>query len=224
MSTRLERLEQQPAPTSDDTNFFGAPTSDGTSSVELEELSERLEERTNRQLRQTLIFKGIHELENEKTWADTKAHLATNISQCVGVTQTFALQMLNRVHRGRPNPRNARQRVIYANLYSWEICGKLVHDFRRLNIEGKSQIRVEYKYGPRTSYRRNQALLKRKELKEMGDIISGYVAYPARLYVKRPGRSRTDPYEEYQDFSKVKVPSKTSHPRVSYTNDLEETH
>ena len=210
LNSRLVTLEQQTA--------F---TTTVTESTELEELSERLEERTNRQLRQTLIFKNVHEPQYEKTWADTKQNLATNISQCVGVTQNFALQMLNRVHRGRPNPRKQQQRDIYANLYSWEICEKLVADFRKLNIEGKTDIRVEFKYGPRTTYRRNQALLRRKELKEMGDIMSGYVAYPARLMIKRPGRSKTDPYEEYEDFSKIKMPPKAS--RVASTNELEGT-
>lgn len=177
-----------------------------------------MEERTNRQLRQTLVFKGIDEIPHEK-WADTKKLLGDTISECVGVTQLFGVQMLNRVHRGRPNPNKHNQRDIYANLYSWEVCEKLVEDFRQLNIQGHSYIRVEYKYGPWTTYRRNQALLRRKELKEAGDIMSGFVAYPARLMIKRPGRSRTDPYELYEDFSKIKVPPKTPRPTVLVAPD-----
>ena len=54
-----------------------------------------------------------------------------------------------------------------------------------------------------TSFRRNAALLKRKELKEAGEIISGYLKYPARLMIKKPGTSRDQPYEQYEDFSKL---------------------
>ena len=45
--------------------------------------------------------------------------------------------------------------------------------------------------------------MKRKSLKTSGEIISGYIAYPARLMVKRPGASRNDNYILYEDFSKI---------------------
>ena len=173
------------------------------SSEEIEALSERVEERTNRQLRQTLIFKGIPE-KDEKTWADTKCVLAQTIASSVGTTENNAYQVLNRVHRGRPNPQKGNQRDIYANIHNWEHCEKLVEDFRKLNISGHSNIRCEFKYGPRTTWRRNEALTRRKELKAAGTIMSGYVAYPARLMIKRPGAKKGDKYVQLEDFSKVK--------------------
>ena len=45
----------------------------------VQEMQETIEERTNRQLRETLIFKNIPE-EPKETWEKTKALLATNIS------------------------------------------------------------------------------------------------------------------------------------------------
>ena len=174
------------------------------SSSEIEELSERVEERTNRQLRQTLIFKGIPEGPNEKNWADTRTLLAKTIATSVNTHEEYAIAMLNRVHRGRPNPRKQGKRDIYANLYHWDQCELLLQDFRKLNINGQSSVRVEYKYGPRTTWRRNQALIRRKELKESGEIVSGYVAYPARLMVKRPGTGKNEKYVEFEDFSKLK--------------------
>ena len=173
------------------------------SQKEIDELSERVEECTNRQLRQTLIIKGVPETREEQTWADTKRVLASTIATNVHTSEDNVYHhVLNRVHRGRPNPRKT-VRDIYANVYQWEHCERLVEDFRKLNISGQTNIQVEYKYGPRTTWRRNQALMKRKHLKTSGEIMSGYVAYPARLYVKRPGATREDKYVMIQDFSKL---------------------
>ena len=49
---------------------------------ELDRVKERLEERTNRQLHQTLVIKGVKELPKE-TWEQTKQLLALMISQTV---------------------------------------------------------------------------------------------------------------------------------------------
>ena len=174
-------------------------------SKKVQEIEERLEERTNRQLRQTLIIRGIQEVPNE-TWDDTKDLVAKAISKNTDVSFQEATNMLNRVHRGRPNPKNKNQpRPIYMALHKWEDCEFIVDEFRDLNINRRSTIRVEYMYGPLTSIRRNAALLKRKTLKDEGSIISGYLQFPAKLFVKRRGANRDDPYEFYHDYSNLKV-------------------
>ena len=173
---------------------------------EIDEVKERLEERTNRQLRQTLVIKGVRELPNKgpkgETWEETKQLLASTIAKNVKTSYDNAYKMLNRVHRSRPtaNPNKRGQRDIFANLFSWDHCDKLVEDFRLLNVRGHSNIHVEFKYGPLTTNRRIQAMGKRKLLKTAGEIISGYVAYPARLMVKAAGSSN---YHMIEDFSRV---------------------
>ena len=166
---------------------------------EIEKVKERVEERTNRQLRQTLVIKGVPEQPKE-TWEQTKQLLAHTIAENVQTTYTSAYQLLNRVHRSAPsdNPNKRGQRDIYANIYSWDHCTRLVDDFRHLNVRGQSNIHVEFKYGPLTTNRRIQAMGRRKELKAAGHIISGYVAYPARLMVKATG---TTTYRMIEDFS-----------------------
>ena len=116
---------------------------------EINDINEWVEERTNRQLRQTLIIKGVPEAPEEQTWDDTKRVLAQTIASNVNTTEHNVFHhVLNRVHRGRANPRKSI-RDIYANLYQWEHCEKLVEDFRLLNISGKTNIKLEFKYGPR---------------------------------------------------------------------------
>ena len=49
------------------------------------------------------------------------------------------------------------------------------------------KISVDQKYGPLTTQRRRKALEKRKELKENGNISSGFIDFPAKLMVNYPG-------------------------------------
>ena len=171
---------------------------------QLKAVEERLEERTNRSLRQTLVFKGIREKNNE-TWEDTQNIVAQQISKNLGVSSQVADDMLNRVHRGRPseNPQDKNKpRPIYANMYKWQDCEEIIDVFRSLNIKGKSSVRAGYLYGPRTTIRRNLALMERKKLREAGTIISGYISYPARLMGKIPGREN---YILIKDFSTEEV-------------------
>ena len=116
--------------------------------------------------------------------------------------------MLNRVHRARrsddPNHRDQPRRI-FAALFKWEDCEELVDGFRELNIKGKSSIRINYMYGPKTTIRRNMALLKRKELKQAGIIQSAYISFPARLMGKKFGARKEDEYELIQDFSNEEV-------------------
>ena len=98
------------------------PVSSPSIAKSVEELEERIEERTNRQLRQTLVIKGIREQNNE-TWDDTKRILAKTISTNVrDISFSTAEDMLNRVHRSKPThkPEKKKQRDIYASLFSWE--------------------------------------------------------------------------------------------------------
>ena len=176
-------------------------------SQKLKDVEERLEERTNRQLRQTLVFRGVRETNNE-SWEDTFDIITKIISKNLGISTRSAESMFNRVHRGKPT-RNGdinSPRPIYAAMFKWHDCENIIDEFRGLNISKKSSIRVNYMFGPLTSARRNLALLERKKLKESGVIISGYLSYPAQLFGKIPG---SDEYKLIRDFSKDEVILKT---------------
>ena len=88
-------------------------------------------------------------------------------------------------------------------MYDWKDCEYLIKKFRENNIANKnSTIYCEYKFGPLTTRRRNLALAERKKLKAEGEILGGYVAYPARLMVKTTAKSN---YFMIKDFSSAKV-------------------
>ena len=182
-------------------------------------LEERIEDRTNRQLRKTLVFRGIPEQPSTATdgaetathktesWQETKDLLADQISEICALPKPDAAAMLERAHRSAPNPRykGTAPRPIYVALFDWNQSQLCIEKFRQHNITNKnSKISCEQKYGPITTQRRNQAMMMRKELKDSGEIVAGYVAFPARLMAKTSHREGAK-YTMVRDFSREPV-------------------
>ena len=182
-------------------------------------LEERIEDRTNRQLRKTLVFRGIPEQPSTATdgaetathktesWQETKDLLADQISEICALPKPDAAAMLERAHRSAPNPRykGTASRPIYVALFDWNQSQLCIEKFRQHNITNKnSKISCEQKYGPITTQRRNQAMMMRKELKDSGEIVAGYVAFPARLMAKTSHREGSK-YTMVRDFSREPV-------------------
>ena len=189
-----------------------------TSAETIKALENKLEDNVNRQCRKTLIIKGIKEKPNE-TWDTTEQLVARKISEASNgdTSQDSALRMIERAHRSRPNKFKKGCRDIYAALYDWKDAEYVLKSFTAKNISDKSfKVFCEQKYGPLTTARRNQALIARKALKASGEIISGYVAYPAKLMVKYPGQKKDDKFSVHEDFSNIDI----SQEKVS-VNDAE---
>ena len=66
---------------------------------------------------------------------------------------------------------------------------------------------IDQRYGPDTTYRRNQAMIERKELLKNKVIVSGHLKYPAQLVVKN---NKSEPYKIHKDYSKIPVPDEVS--------------
>ena len=172
------------------------------------DLEELIEERTNRQLRKTLVFHGISSEDDNnskyESWKDTEVLVRKTISKvlCIPYEKT---DMIERCHRGArsSNYKGNLPNPIYAAIYDWKDCELILEKFREHNMTNRdSPLRAEYKYGPLTTKRRSLALNERRTLKQNGAIISGYVAYPARLMVKTEPAGK---YSVYKDFSRTKI-------------------
>ena len=164
------------------------------------EIEDRIEDRTNRQLRNTLTFKGIADDPNE-TWAQTENKLVDSFKKA-GVPASNAANMIERAHRGRPNKEKSGPRPIYARFFSWK-DSEQIKKLKLKNIANDSNVYVDQKYGPMTTKRRNLALLERKNLKAEGTIIQGYLKFPAQLWVKYTNLDER--YVKHMDFSKNDV-------------------
>ena len=164
------------------------------------QLEELVEERTNRQLRKTLVIKGISESEQEKTWYDVETRLSHVISETLDISPDTARGLIDRCHRGG-NPQYYKSinkpRPIFAAMHSWKVCEDLLWKARK-----KKNCVIDYKFGPITTRRRNLALKKRRELINNGTVTQAHVAYPARLMGKSKNEKK---YRLLEDFSKVNV-------------------
>jgi len=187
-------------------------------------LEEKIESRTNRQLRKTLVFKGIPEKtsppktsgskrtgENKQktgeSWDDTRKLLADKIANICVMRKEDASRIIERCHRSNnsKNYKGTGPRPIFAAFFDWNDSEWVKSEFRKNNINDPScRTYAEQKFGPFTTMRRSQALLLRKKLKEEGTIVSGYVSFPAKLMVKKPGGEN---YYLEKDFSQLPVNS-----------------
>lgn len=167
----------------------------------LDAIEERIEERTNRQMRKTLVFRGIKESAQEKTWEQTDKLLASTIGKALDVNDDDAAAMIDRCHRGGNKTfyqREGRTRPVYAAMMCWKDCEEIIKRFRT----NSTNVYCDYKYGPRTTIRRNLALKRRSELKANGTLDKAYIQFPARLM----GKKHDEPnYQMIEDFSHTAV-------------------
>ena len=170
------------------------------------DLEERVEDRTNRQLRKTLVITGVKESDKE-SWSDTKKLVAKTISTNLNLDYYDAYDMLERVHRSAPTKlaNKIGRRDIYASIHDWNDCEFLTSEFRQANRKNRNlNIHVNCKYGPLTTRRRNEALKVRRELLNDNKITQGYISFPAKLLVKYSNDADAK-FDVYNDFSKLSI-------------------
>ena len=170
------------------------------------QLETRVEDRTNRQLRQTIVVKGLPEKKNE-TWTDTRNILAKYVSKSYNMEFKTAYGMLERVHRGggdgHDNKKKGR-RDIYALCSHWDDSELLVWGSfaANRNKPKKDKVFIDYKYGPHTTLRRGEALKRRKEILEQKLYRNAFIKFPAVLMARKDGE---DNYSKIEDFSNMDV-------------------
>lgn len=170
----------------------------------VKKLSEVCEERTNRQLRETLVFRNVPETVENESYGQTKELLAQLISENCDLEFDDVIREIKRAHR-ESNRRNGEEhyrkgkRHIFAAFHSWDLCQKIIETFRLKCIRNPEFIiAADQKYGPLTTRRRSLALKTRKELKQNGVIAGGYIDFPAKLMVNYDGQVDNDRKKVYR--------------------------
>ena len=107
--------------------------------------------------------------------------------------------MIERAHRSKSKNNFQGPRFIYASIDDWRNSEYIKEIFANRNSTLKN-VYCEQKYGPLTSWRRSQAMKKRRELLDNKLIEKGYVNFPAILMVLKPGNKI---YELEMDYSKI---------------------
>lgn len=170
------------------------------------QLIEKVEDCKNRQMRKTLIFKGVPELANE-SWDKTERLLAEKIAEASNnkISKEDALTSIERAHRsGAPNNAKKGKRDIISAFYDWRDSEDIKSWFSKKNSRDATlKVYCEQKFAPTTTSRRNLALLERKTLKAEKTIAMGFITYPAKLMVKYNAKDKN--YTLHADFSTMPV-------------------
>ena len=181
-----------------------------TQTIQINVLQRRLEDQTNRSSRKSLVIRGIPEGADEKTWDDTREVVAAKLADILGQQASDISDKIERIHRGRPiRAGKEGPRVVHALFYDWNDSEKLKKDFFKLGRRNQN-VYIDQKYGPDTDFRRNKAKECRRRLIEDGTAVKAYVAYPAKLMVKRSAAEKH--YSMFEDFSQIPVPIKPPNP------------
>lgn len=95
------------------------------------QLTEVVEDCTNRQLRETLVFKNIPEEGSDESYKQTKELLATVIStHCSEISYEVAFSQIKRAHRERKRSEGQDfpegKRLIYAAFHGCDICQTII--------------------------------------------------------------------------------------------------
>ena len=115
------------------------------------------------------------------------------------IDQGIVIKKIERARRAKEY-RPGRNLSIIGKFTDWNFSEEVKTSFIKAEKDGnhRTPIFVSQMYSPALTTRRNQAMKKRKELREEDQGIRTYVKYPAVLMVKRPGEAAYTPCAEYQ--------------------------
>ena len=164
---------------------------------QIKALEDQIEDLTNRNMRNSIIIRGIAEDDKNETWETTKTKVAEFFQSLHNEDTNTTKLRIERAHRGG-NSKNNQPRTIFARLYCSEDV-KMYHELtRKENVSNRNYpYKVDFHYSEKVNVRRNEALKKRRELLIDKTITAGYVNFPAKLMVKLKGSTG---YTYYQEF------------------------
>ena len=172
-----------------------ATTTDPATSKRIDELEQRLataeedlDDMRNRSMRGNLVFHGL--LEEEDNDVTTKDLIANFLHAELGAqSPEVAKRQLVRAHRSRKknNERRTNPRPIFVKFARDDLADEYLKTSidKRLTNRG---LKVTKQFTRKLQARINSALQRRRELVEAGEIVKGFVEYPAIL----KGQSRAD--------------------------------
>ena len=147
--------------------------------IELNRARELIDEQIDRSLRDQLTFYGVKRGEDERSWSDTTTVLCEWLAKNTDKTADYYDKNIDRCHRGAFNPEKHGPRPIHW----WRVAEEIRDSLGKKYTDG---VRITDKFSANTQARLNDALMFRKKLREQNTAFKIYVAYPARVMVKRP--------------------------------------
>ena len=146
-------------------------------------------------MRNSLVIKGIPELENE-SWEQSKHAVGNLLGPLLHENPLNIADGIERAHRGGEKRQN-KPRNIYTRFYCSENVKYYNTKIRELNMRKATDVTCSLQFSKKLTIRRNNAMMERNNLKSSGKIVSGYVEFPADLMIKKPGSTRYELCEKF---------------------------
>ena len=170
--------------------------------VLVKELENQVEDQTNRNMRNTLIIKGIREDPTEKNWDDATNALVSHLTSIFDWDPDSLNADIERCHRGRKeavemrndNKRN-QPRPIFVKFHSWKTAEQIRRRIIGAHKQKKTRIIVSQMFSKKTTKRMNDQLEIRKHLLLENKEWRAVVKFPGILLVKKPGDADFSPYK-----------------------------
>ena len=158
----------------------------------VEDLESELDDTRNRSMRGNLVFYGLEESEsddprNRTTTQDIVASFLVDYLDAPSI-DSAKLEIV-RAHRSAKNNRErTTPRPIFVKFARDDTAERYLRASNRNKVTDEGY-KVSQQFTKRLQERRNEAMHERRRMKDRGEIVSGFVDYPAILKVKRPGET-----------------------------------
>ena len=169
----------------------------------LKEVETDLDDVRNRSMRGNLVIHGIPENENNDPQNKVTTHdLVANflVTQLGAPSQEAAKAQLVRAHRSAKKNNNNRQRTTPRPIFIKFDRDDTAENYLRTSINKKTinkGFKVQKQFTKPLQERRNLATHERRKMMDNGEIIKGFVEYPAVLKVVRPGDTKYTRIKEF---------------------------
>ena len=132
LSERLQSVEKTLA---EAISVNNPPSAIGTGlESRVKAVEDLIEERTNRQLRKTLVIKGVPEDEDEKSWQDCENKLSKIFAETLDIPTEDAKSLIDCCHRDgneKYYKESKKTRPIYAAMLHWKTCEQFIWNARK---------------------------------------------------------------------------------------------
>ena len=164
----------------------------------VKELESKLEDQTNRSLRNTLIIRGLKEHEIENNCSQTSRKVNEVLSRVLDMPPQHISHMIKRCHRGQK--KDDKVRPIFIKFQSWKDAQFVLTSITRIRTKNRHfEFKIDQMYTEDVTDRRNEAMIERRKLlnDNSNAIVKAYVASTAKLMVKEKNSQK---YEVYKTF------------------------
>ena len=164
----------------------------------------KLDDQVNRSLRNNIVIRGLPGEEKMEETKSLVAKLFSKLDNGKPNDKTFEMA-IERAHRQGDQGDNQDEgkkrdgpRHIVARLYCSEAVKHYEKQARLLRMADPNfHIQVSQQYSDAVTDRRNQAMIKRRELIDAGEINAAFLDYPAKLKVRKDGQKYFKLYQEF---------------------------